>query len=190
MPINLSKGQKVNLNKEAPNLKIALVGLGWDIKQYDSGDDYDLDASIFLLGEDGKCTKDTDFIFYNNLSSGGVTHSGDNRTGEGEGDDEAVTIEFEKVPDYVKKIAVTVTIYDAVARGQNFGQVQNAFVRLVDKQTGVELLRFDLGEDYSTETAIVFAEIYKHNGEWKFSAVGQGFNGGLEALCKQYGLDV
>ncbi len=190
MPINLAKGQKVNLSKEAPNLKVALVGLGWDIKQYDSGADYDLDASIFLLDDSGKCTKETDFIFYNNLSSNGVTHSGDNRTGEGEGDDEAVTIEFAQVPPYVHKIVVTVTIYDAVARGQNFGQVSNAFVRLVDKETGVELLRYDLGEDYSTETAIVFAEIYRYNNEWKFSAVGSGFNGGLEALCKQYGLDV
>lgn len=190
MAINLSKGQKISLSKEAPNLKVALVGLGWDIKQYDSGADYDLDASIFLLNANGKCAHESDFIFYNNLSSNGVTHSGDNRTGEGDGDDEAVTIEFEKVPDYIQKIAVTVTIYDAPARGQNFGQVQNAFVRLVDKQTGSELLRFDLGEDYSTETAIVFAEIYRHNGEWKFSAVGSGFNGGLEALCRQYGLNV
>ena len=151
MAINLSKGQKISLSKEAPNLKVALVGLGWDIKQYDSGADYDLDASIFLLNANGKCAHESDFIFYNNLSSNGVTHSGDNRTGEGDGDDEAVTIEFEKVPDYIQKIAVTVTIYDASARGQNFGQVQNAFVRLVDKQTGSELLRFDLGEDYSTE---------------------------------------
>lgn len=190
MPINLTKGQKISLSKEAPNLKIALVGLGWDIKQYDSGADFDLDASIFLLDNTGKCAHDSDFIFYNNLSSGGVTHSGDNCTGEGEGDDEAVTIEFEKVPSYVEKIVVTVTIYEAQARGQNFGQVANAFVRLVDKQTGVELLRYDLGEDYSTETAIVFAEIYRHNGEWKFSAVGSGFNGGLEALCRQYGLSV
>ena len=190
MAINLSKGQKISLSKEAPNLKVALVGLGWDIKQYDSGADYDLDASIFLLDANGKCAHESDFIFYNNLPSNGVTHSGDNRTGEGDGDDEAVTIEFEKVPDYIQKIAVTVTIYDASARGQNFGQVQNAFVRLVDKQTGSELLRFDLGEDYSTETAIVFAEIYRHNGEWKFSAVGSGFNGGLEALCRQYGLNV
>ncbi|MCR2024777.1 TerD family protein [Anaerotruncus colihominis] len=190
MAINLSKGQKISLSKEAPNLKVALVGLGWDIKQYDSGADYDLDASIFLLDANGKCAHESDFIFYNNLSANGVTHSGDNRTGEGDGDDEAITIEFDKVPDYIQKIAVTVTIYDAPARGQNFGQVQNAFVRLVDKQTGSELLRFDLGEDYSTETAIVFAEIYRHNGEWKFSAVGSGFNGGLEALCRQYGLNV
>lgn len=190
MSINLSKGQKINLNKEAPNLKVALVGLGWDIKQYDGGEDYDLDASIFLLNANGKCAHEADFIFYNNLSAGGVTHSGDNRTGDGDGDDEAVTIEFDKIPAYVEKIAVTVTIYDAVARRQNFGQVSNAFVRLVDTQTGVELLRFDLGEDYSTETAIVFAEIYRYNGDWKFSAVGSGFNGGLEALCRTYGLSV
>ncbi len=190
MGINLSKGQKINLSKEAPNLKVALVGLGWDIKQYDNGADYDLDASIFLLDAGGKCAHNSDFIFYNNLSSGGVTHSGDNRTGEGEGDDEAITIEFDKVPDYVQKIVVTVTIFDAPARGQNFGQVSNSYVRLVDNLTGTELLRFDLVEDYSTETAIVFAEIYRHNGEWKFSAVGSGFNGGLETLCRNYGLSV
>ena len=190
MAINLSKGQKISLSKEAPNLKIALVGLGWDVKQYDSGADYDLDASVFLLDASGRCAHDSDFIFYNNLSAGGVTHSGDNRTGDGDGDDEAITIEFDKVPSYVEKIAVTVTIYDAPARGQNFGQVSNAFVRLVDQETGVELLRYDLGEDYSTETAIVFAEIYRYNGEWKFNAVGAGFAGGLEALCKKYGLDV
>ncbi|MCI8422686.1 MAG: TerD family protein [Lawsonibacter sp.] len=190
MPINLNKGQKISLSKEAPNLKVALVGLGWDVKQYDSGADYDLDASIFLLDASGKCAHDTDFVFYNNLSAGGVTHSGDNRTGEGEGDDEAITIEFDKVPAYVERIAITVTIYEAGSRGQNFGQVSNAYVRLVDTQSGAELLRYDLGEDYSTETAIVFAEIYRHNGEWKFSAVGSGFAGGLEALCKKYGLDV
>lgn len=190
MPINLTKGQKVNLSKDAPSLKVALVGLGWDIKQYDSGADYDLDASVFLLDANGKCAHETDFIFYNNLTGGGVTHSGDNRTGEGDGDDESVTIEFDAVPAYVHRIAITVTIHDAVARGQNFGQVSNAFIRLVDTQSGEELLRFDLGEDYSTETAIVFAEIYRHNGEWKFSAVGSGFNGGLEAMCKAYGLDV
>lgn len=190
MPINLSKGQKINLTKEAPNLKIALVGLGWDIKQYDNEADFDLDASIFLLSENGKCMHDNDFIFYNNLSANGVTHSGDNRTGAGEGDDESVTIEFDQVPEYVKKIAITVTIYDAVNRRQNFGGVQNAFIRLVDKETGTELLRYDLGEDYSSETALVFAEVYRYNSDWKFSAVGQGYNGGLEALCKQYGLDV
>jgi len=190
MSINLSKGQKINLSKEAPSLKTALIGLGWDVKQYDSGYDYDLDASIFLLDASGKCAHDSDFIFYNNLSSGGVTHSGDNRTGEGEGDDEEITVEFAQVPEYVQKIAVTVTIHEADVRHQNFGQVSNAYVRLVDKVTGSELLRFDLGEDYSTETAIVFAEIYRHNGEWKFSAVGSGFNGGLAALCRSYGLDV
>lgn len=190
MPINLSKGQKISLSKEAPNLKVAQIGLGWDIKQFDGGADYDLDASAFLLAENGRCMRDQDFVFYNNLSTDGVTHSGDNRTGSGEGDDEQIIIEFDKVPAHVHKIAIAVTIFDAPVRRQNFGQVQNAFVRLVDNATGAELLRYDLGEDYSTETAIVFAEIYRYNGEWKFSAVGQGFNGGLEALCRSYGLDV
>ena len=192
MPINLSKGQKVDLTKGNPGLDSILAGLGWDTNRYDGGHDFDLDVSVFMTNEQGKVGTDTNFVFYNNPkdAAGSVIYSGDNRTGEGDGDDEAITIEFDKVPDYIQKIAVTVTIYDAPARGQNFGQVQNAFVRLVDKQTGSELLRFDLGEDYSTETAIVFAEIYRHNGEWKFSAVGSGFNGGLEALCRQYGLNV
>ena len=190
MSINLSKGQKVNLSKEAPNLKVALVGLGWDIKQYDSGSDYDLDASIFLLDSRGKCAHDSDFIFYNNLSSGGVTHSGDNRTGEGEGDDESVTITLSKVPSSVQKISFTVTIHDAEARSQNFGQVSNAYIRIVDTAKNEELLRFDLGEDYSIETAIVVAELYRHGAEWKFAAVGSGFQGGLEALCRNFGLSV
>ncbi len=190
MPISLAKGQKINLSKEAPNLKLALIGLGWDVKQYTGGADYDLDASVFLLNAAGRCANETDFIFYNNLSSGGVSHSGDNRTGDGDGDDESVTIEFATVPAYVEKIVITVTIHDAKELGQNFGQVYNAFVRLVDAQTGSELLRYDLGEDYSTETALVFAEIYRYQGEWKFAAVGAGFEGGLAALCRQYGLSV
>lgn len=190
MPINLSKGQKVSLSKTAPGLKIAMIGLGWDIKQFDGGNDFDLDASIFLLDANGKCAKDEDFIFYNNLKGPGVTHSGDNRTGEGDGDDESVSVEFDKIPERINKLAICVTIFEAPERNQNFGQVQNSFIRLVDTDTKDELLRFDLGEDYSTETAIVFAEIYRHNGEWKFSAVGSGFNGGLEALCKAYGLSV
>ncbi|WP_040197233.1 TerD family protein [Candidatus Soleaferrea massiliensis] len=190
MPINLSKGQKISLSKAAPSLKIAMIGLGWDVKQYDSGYDFDLDASIFMVGENGKCQRDEDFIFYNNLQGEGVTHSGDNRTGEGEGDDESVMVEFDKVPQRIQKIVVTVTIFEAPERGQNFGQVSNSYIRLVDQQTGEELLRYDLGEDYSTETAIVFAEIYRYGSEWKFSAVGSGFNGGLEALCRTYGLDV
>ena len=192
MPINLSKGQKVDLTKGNAGLDKILAGLGWDTNKYDGGHEFDLDVSVFMTGESGKVESDSNFIFYNNPqdAAASVIYAGDNRTGEGEGDDESVTIEFDKIPAYVEKIAVTVTIYDAVARAQNFGQVQNAFVRLVDKQSGAELLRFDLGEDYSTETAIVFAEVYRHNGEWKFSAVGSGFNGGLEALCRQYGLSV
>ena len=187
MAVNLSKGQRVSLDK---GLTMALVGLGWDTNQYDGGYDFDLDAAAFILGPSGKVRSDDDFIFYNNLSSGGVTHSGDNRTGEGDGDDEAVTIEFDKVPSYVEKIAVTVTIYDAVARGQNFGQVSNAFIRVVDESTGTELIRYDLGEDFYIETAVVVGELYRHNGEWKFNAVGSGFQGGLEALCKNYGVNV
>lgn len=190
MPINLSKGQKINLSKEAPNLKVALVGLGWDIKQYDSGADYDLDASIFLLDASGKCAHDSDFIFYNNLSAGGVTHSGDNRTGEGEGDDEAVNITLSKVPANVQKISFTVTIHEAEARGQNFGQVSNAYIRIVDMAKNEELLRYDLGEDYSIETAIVVGELYRHGSEWKFAAIGSGFQGGLAALCNNFGLSV
>ena len=189
MPVNLKKGQKVSLTKDNPGLKSVVVGIGWDVNRFDTGGSFDLDSSAFLITDAGKVSRQEDFIFYGNLKhpSGAVEHLGDNRTGEGDGDDEAVTIEFEKVPDYIQKIAVTVTIYDASARGQNFGQVQNAFVRLVDKQTGSELLRFDLGEDYSTETAIVFAEIYRHNGEWKFNAIGQGTaDGNLGELAKRY----
>ncbi|KGN01458.1 chemical-damaging agent resistance protein C [Clostridium novyi A str. 4570] len=192
MAINLSKGQKINLSKEAPGLKEAIIGLGWDTKQFDGGFDFDLDASAFLVGANGRVNRDEDFIFYNNLehSSGCVIHTGDNRTGEGEGDDESIIIDFSKVPERIEKIAIAVTIYDSEGRKQNFGQVENAFVRLVNKENGEEILRYDLSEDFSIETALVFCEIYRHNGEWKFSAVGSGFQGGLEALCKNYGLEV
>ena len=192
MAINLSKGQKINLSKEAPGLKEAIIGLGWDTKQFDGGFDFDLDASAFLVGANGRVNRDEDFIFYNNLehSSGSVIHTGDNRTGEGEGDDESIIIDFSKVPERIEKIAIAVTIYDSEGRKQNFGQVENAFVRLVNKENGEEILRYDLSEDFSIETALVFCEIYRHNGEWKFSAVGSGFQGGLEALCKNYGLEV
>ncbi len=145
----------------------------------------------FLLDAHGKCTKETDFIFYNNLQSpcGSVLHTGDNRTGEGEGDDEQLIVDLTKVPADVQKIAFTVTIYDAESRNQNFGQVANAFVRLVNEETNEEILRFDLGEDFSIETAVVFCELYRHNGQWKFNAVGSGFQGGLGALVRAYGLD-
>lgn len=191
MPISLTKGQKVDLTKTNPGLKKILVGLGWDINQFDSGADFDLDASAFLVGENGKVTGDQDFIFYSNLEhpSGAVVHMGDNRTGAGEGDDEQITVELEKVPANFAKIAFTVTIYDAEARSQNFGQISNAFIRLVNAETDEELIRYDLGEDFSIETAMVVGELYRHNGEWKFNAIGSGYQGGLAALCASYGID-
>ncbi|AEB77064.1 Bacterial stress protein [Clostridium botulinum BKT015925] len=192
MAINLSKGQKINLSKEAPGLKEGIIGLGWDTKQFDGGADFDLDASAFLVGTNGRVNNDEDFVFYNNLKhpSESVIHTGDNRTGEGDGDDESIIIDFTKIPEVIEKIAIAVTIYDAEGRKQNFGQVSNAFVRLVNKENGEEVLRYDLSEDFSIETALVFCEVYRHNGEWKFSAVGSGFQGGLAALCKNYGLEV
>ena len=191
MPISLSKGQKVDLTKTNPGLKNILVGLGWDINQFDSGSDFDLDASAFLLGENGKTTSDTDYIFYSNLEhpSGAVMHMGDNRTGAGEGDDEQITVDLTKVPANISRIAFTVTIYEAEARRQNFGQVSNAFIRLVNAETDEELVRYDLGEDFSIETAMVVGELYRHNGEWKFNAIGSGYQGGLAALCANYGID-
>lgn len=191
MTISLSKGQKINLSKEAPGLKRVIVGLGWDTNKYSGGDDFDLDASAFLVDESDRA-KEEDFVFYGNLKhkSGGVVHNGDNRTGEGDGDDEQITMEFEKIPSHINKVAITATIYEATKRAQNFGQVSNAYIRLVDADTDKEILRFDLTEEYSIETALVFCEIYKKSGEWRFSAVGAGFSGGLAALCGNYGLDV
>ena len=191
MAISLQKGGNVNLSKTDPNLKQVLVGLGWDARSTD-GVDFDLDASAFLLAANDKVRAETDFIFYNQTRSpeGSVEHTGDNRTGAGDGDDEAVKIDLAKVPAEVQKIAITVTIHDAESRGQNFGQVQNAFIRVVNDQTNVEIVRFDLNEDYSTETAMIFGELYRHNGEWKFRAVGQGYNGGLSAMCRQYGISI
>lgn len=191
MAIQLSKGQRIDLTKTDPTLQNIVIGLGWDVKQFDGGQDFDLDASAFLLNENNKCAKDQDFIFYNNLSSveGSVVHTGDNRTGAGDGDDEQIQIHLAKVPQDVKKIAITVTIHDAETRRQNFGQVSNAFVRLVNEDTNVEVLRYDLGEDFSIETAVVFCEVYKHGNDWKFNAVGSGYQGGLQALVHAYGLD-
>ena len=188
MAINLSKGQKISLEKEAPGLKHVIVGLGWDTKKSDTGTDYDIDASVFLLGENGKLVSDKHFIFYNNLTSpdGAVVHKGDNRTGAGDGDDEQVTIDLAKVDPGVKKVVFVVTIHDAEARKQNFGQVSNAYVRLLNQDGGAVVAKYDLGEDYSTETAMVMAEVYNHNGEWKMTAVGQGYAGGLQALVTQY----
>ncbi|AYV66776.1 MULTISPECIES: TerD family protein [Niallia] len=192
MSINLSKGQRIDLTKTNPGLTRAIIGLGWDINQYDGGAGFDLDASAFMADDNGKVINDVDFIFYNNLvhPSGGVEHTGDNRTGEGDGDDEQIIIDFTKIPAHVSKIGIAVTIHDAEARRQNFGQVSNAFVRVVNEDNNMEILRFDLGEDFSVETAVIVCELYKHGGEWKFNAVGSGFSGGLAALCRNYGLEV
>ena len=191
MAISLNKGGNLSLSKTDPSLTHVLVGLGWDARSTD-GVDFDLDASAFLLGENDKDRGEHDFIFYNQTRSpeGSVEHTGDNRTGDGDGDDEAVKIDLSKVPADVSKVAITVTIHDAENRGQNFGQVQNAFIRVVNDQSHVEIVRFDLNEDYSTETAMIFGELYRHNGEWKFRAVGQGYNGGLSAMCRQYGISI
>lgn len=192
MAVSLSKGQKVDLTKSNPTLKNAVIGLGWDTNKYDGGTDFDLDAAAFLTDANGKVSSDADFVFYNNLkhASGAVTHLGDNRTGEGEGDDEQIRIELDKVPAEVEKIAFTATIHDAEARSQNFGQVSNAFIRIFNEETNEELLRYDLSEDFSIETALVFGELYRHGGEWKFTAVGGGFEGGLAALCGNFGINI
>ena len=192
MAVSLTKGQKVDLTKGNPSLKKITVGLGWDVNRYDGGADFDLDASAFLLGANGRVPRDEDFVFYGYMShdSGAVMHGGDNRTGEGEGDDEQIFVDLSLVPANIQKIAFTVTIYEAVERRQNFGQVSNAFVRIVDDATGAELVRYDLEEDFSIETALVVGELYRHNGEWRFNAVGAGYQGGLYALCKAYGVNV
>ena len=191
MAISLTKGQNLSLSKTDPSLKNVLVGLGWDTRSTD-GQDFDLDASVFMATENGKVPSDRHFIFYNQLVSpcGSVEHTGDNLTGDGDGDDESVIVLLDKVESNIKSLFITVTIHDAEARRQNFGQVSNAFVRIVNNDTSDEIVRFDLSEDYSTETAMVFGEIYRHNGEWKFRAIGQGYTGGLYSLCQQYGVNV
>lgn len=191
MAISLTKGQNISLSKTDPSLKNVLVGLGWDARSTD-GQDFDLDASVFMATENGKVPSDRHFIFYNQLVSpcGGVEHTGDNLTGDGDGDDESVIVCLDKVQSNIKSLFITVTIHDAEARRQNFGQVSNAFVRIVNNDTSDEIVRFDLSEDYSTEIAMVFGEIYRHNGEWKFRAIGQGYTGGLYSLCQQYGVNV
>jgi tellurium resistance protein TerD len=192
MGVNLQKGQRVDLTKGNAGLAKLVVGLGWDTNNYDGGEAFDLDAAAFLLAATGKVVKDTDFVFYNNLrhESGAVEHQGDNLTGQGEGDDEQIKIDLSRVPSGYQNIAFAVTIHDAASRKQNFGQVQNAFIRIVNEINGQELLRFDLGEDFSVETTVIFAELYLHAGEWKFNAIGNGFQGGLEALCQNYGIQV
>lgn len=224
MAVSLTKGGNVSLSKTAPELKRIIVGLGWDARATE-GFPFDLDASAFLLADNGKVRRDEDFIFYGTEcrtrdgsttfpdpgpsgdddddipcgqkkrgcpchSSLSVIHTGDNKTGAGDGDDEAIKIDLAKVPSAVQRIAITVTIHDAEARRQNFGQVSDAFMRIVNLDNDIEIVRFDLAEDYSAETAMIFGEIYRYNNEWKFKAVGQGFSGGLEAMCNQFGIAV
>jgi tellurium resistance protein TerD len=191
MGVSLSKGGNVSLSKEAPGLTNIHIGLGWDVRSTD-GSDYDLDASLFMLSPQGTVRSDGDFIFYNNLRSadGSVEHTGDNRTGEGEGDDEVLYVNLPGVPPDVDKLAVAVTIHDAQARNQNFGQVANAYIRVANKDNMQEIARYDLSEDASTETAMIFGEVYRNQGEWKFRAVGQGFAGGLGPLARNYGVNV
>ncbi|MCR5833113.1 MAG: TerD family protein [Selenomonadaceae bacterium] len=192
MAISLKKGQKVDLTKTNPGLSEILVGLGWDVNRYDGGKEFDLDSAAFLLGGSGKVNSDADFVFYGNLKheSGSVEHLGDNLTGAGEGDDEQIKIDLSKVPANVEKIDFTVTIYEAEERHQSFGQVENAFIRVIDAKTNTELIRYDLSEDFSVETAVVIGELYRHGGEWKFNAIGSGFEGGLASLGRNYGVNV
>lgn len=192
MVVSLAKGQKVDLTKSNPGLLKVMVGLGWDTNKYDGGGEFDLDSSVFLLADNGKVAGPADFVFYNNTTggNGAVVHSGDNLTGDGAGDDEVVYVTLGDVPANVQKIAFTVTIHDAETRGQNFGMVSNAFIRIVNDANGEELIRYDLGEDFSIETALVVGELYRHGAEWKFSAIGSGYQGGLAALCSDFGLQV
>ncbi len=192
MAVCLTKGQKVDLTKTNPGLTKIVIGLGWDTQKYDGASAFDLDAAAFLLADSGKVASDADFVFYGNTkhASGSVEHTGDNLTGEGDGDDEQIKIDLASVPANVSKIDFTVTIYEADSRNQNFGQVSNAYIRVMDEATGTELIRYDLGEDFSIETAVVVGELYRHNGEWKFNAIGSGFSGGLAALCQNFGVNV
>lgn len=187
--VNLVKGQKVDITKGSEGLKQLVIGLGWDVNKYD-GSSFDLDSSAFLVGDDGKVSSVNDFVYFNHLRhpSGAVIHSGDNLTGDGNGDDEQIIVDLSKIPTHVSKIVFAVTIYAAEDRMQNFGMVNNAFIRVLDKDKNEEILKYDLDEDYSTETAMVLGELYKRNGEWKFSAIGQGYAGGLKALCNSFGV--
>ena len=191
MAVSLTKGGNVSLSKEAPGLKSVHVGLGWDARVTD-GQGFDLDASVFLLTESGKVRSDADFVFYNNTrgADGSVEHQGDNLTGDGEGDDEVVIVDLDRLPADVQKLSFAVTIHDAEGRSQNFGMVSNAFIRVLNKDGGREIARYDLSEDASVEAAMVFGELYRHSGEWKFKAVGQGFRGGLGPLAQSYGVNI
>ena len=191
MAISLQKGGNISLSKEAPSMTKMVLGLGWDVRATD-GSAFDLDASAFLLNASGKVRSDADFIFYNQAKSadGSVEHTGDNRTGEGDGDDETIVVDLTRVPADVEKVAVAVTIHDAEARNQNFGQVSSAYIRCVNEANNTEVARYDLSEDASVETAMIFGEIYRHNGEWKFKAIGQGFKGGLGPWAQNYGVNI
>ena len=191
MAISLQKGGNISLSKEAPSMTKMVLGLGWDVRATD-GSAFDLDASAFLLNASGKVRSDADFIFYNQAKSadGSVEHTGDNRTGEGDGDDETIVVDLTRVPADVEKVAVAVTIHDAEARNQNFGQVSSAYIRCVNESNNTEVARYDLSEDASVETAMIFGEIYRHNGEWKFKAIGQGFKGGLGPLAQNFGVNI
>jgi len=196
MAVSLSKGGKVSLAKVAADAGISggltkiMVGLGWDVNRYDGGAQFDLDAAAFMLGGNGKVRSSDDFIFYNQKVGPGIEHMGDNRTGEGEGDDEVINVELAAIPAGVERVSFTVTIDQAEERRQNFGMVENSYIRVVDALSGTELIRYDLGEDFSVETAVVVADLYRHNGEWKFNAIGSGFSGGLAALCANFGVDI
>ena len=188
MSINLSKGERINLSKEAPGLKNAGIGLGWDINQTDTGSGFDLDASIFMLGANGKIPTEKYLVFYNNSTSpdGSVKHKGDSRTGEGSGDDETIEIDLSKVDASVQEIVFVVTIHEAEQRKQNFGQVRNSFIRIYDNATEKQVAKYELDEDFSRETAIEFGKLYKKDGEWRFQAVGAGYNAGLQTFVDKY----
>ncbi len=189
MTINLTKGERVSLSKEAPGMSKAGVGLGWDVNQTDTGDQFDLDVSVFMLGENGKIPSEKYFVFYNNLESddGSVKSSGDDRTGEGSGDDETISVDLTQVNSAIQEIVFVVTIYQAETRRQNFGQIRNAFIRIYDEVSQNEVTRYDLDEDFSRETALEMGRLYRKDGEWRFQAVGQGYNSGLDSFIKQYG---
>jgi tellurium resistance protein TerD len=191
MSVTLTKGGNVSLTKQAPNLRAVMIGLGWD-ERSTSGAEFDLDASALMLGENGKILSDQHFVFFNNLKSpeGSVEHTGDNLTGGGDGDDEKILVQLAQVPAECHKIVFPVSIYEAPQRGQNFGQVRNAFIRVVNQDGGAELTRYDLTEDASSETAMIFGELYRHNGEWKFRAVGQGYASGLAGIARDFGVNV